>query len=104
MANEENLTPFKKGNNANPKGRPKGSKNKSTIFKEALALKDKNGVTNETKLVAMLMKLGIEGDLKAILAAFDGAHGKDKQTVETTVKDSKPIKVEFFKNDGELKE
>ena len=101
MPNPENIKKheFKKGESGNPSGRSKGSKNKSTIFKEALALKDKNGVTNETKLVAMLMKLGIEGDLKAILAAFDGAHGKDKQVVEQTNMQEKPVQIQFIKKD-----
>jgi len=34
MANNDNLTPFKKGVSGNPKGRKKGVKNRSTIIKE----------------------------------------------------------------------
>lgn len=34
MANEQNLTPIKKGQVLNPNGRPKGSKNLSTIIRE----------------------------------------------------------------------
>ena len=96
MPNPENLKPFKKGHK-NATGRPKGSRNKSTIFKEALALKDKNGITNEQKLLAMAIKVGLEGDLKAIFSLFDGAHGKDKQVVEQTNMQEKPVQIQFIK-------
>ena len=95
MSKNENLKPFQKGNKIG-KGRPKGSRNKSTIFKEALALKDKNGITNEQKLLAMAIKVGLEGDLKAIFSLFDGAHGKDKQVVEQTNIEEKPLQIQFI--------
>lgn len=38
MANEQNLKKLKKGDVLNPAGRPKGSKNKSTVIREALAM------------------------------------------------------------------
>jgi len=34
MSNNDNLIPFNKGVSGNPKGRPKGSKNRSTIARE----------------------------------------------------------------------
>ena len=34
MSNKDNLIPFNKGVSGNPKGRPKGSKNRSTIVRE----------------------------------------------------------------------
>lgn len=37
MANEGNLKPFKPGQSGNPKGRPKGIKNWSTIVQQLLA-------------------------------------------------------------------
>jgi hypothetical protein len=98
MPNAKNLKPAKKGEVRNPAGRPKGSRNKSTIFKEALAIKDKNGITNEQKLLAKAIELGIEGDLKAIFSLFDGAHGKDKQVVEQTNIEEKPVQIQFIKN------
>lgn len=36
MANDENLIPAKKGEIRNPNGRPKGSRNRQTIFRELL--------------------------------------------------------------------
>jgi hypothetical protein len=36
MANEKNLTPFAKGNIANPTGRPKGAKNKVTQLRKLI--------------------------------------------------------------------
>ena len=34
MSNNQNLKPFKKGISENPKGRPKGTKNRATIIRE----------------------------------------------------------------------
>ena len=36
MANDENLIPAKKGEVRNPNGRPKGSKNTTTLIREAI--------------------------------------------------------------------
>ena len=49
MANEENLIPFVKGQSGNPKGRPVGSKNRSTIAKKWLSVEqnEKNPLTNK---------------------------------------------------------
>ena len=41
MANEDNLIPFQKGQSGNPKGRPVGSKNRSTIAKKWLEIEQK---------------------------------------------------------------
>ena len=43
MANDENIKPFefKKGQSGNPAGRPKGSKNRSTIAKKWLETMEK---------------------------------------------------------------
>ena len=39
MANNGNLKPFKKGESGNPNGRPKGSKNRSTIMEKWLEVR-----------------------------------------------------------------
>lgn len=97
MANNENLIPIKKGEVRNPNGRPKGSRNKSVIFKELLNSEGKDGLTKEQVLIKKLYNLATQGDLKAIQTIFDGAFGKDKQVVEQTNVDVKPPKVTIIK-------
>jgi hypothetical protein len=43
MANLQNLKPVQKGQILNPEGRPKGSKNLSTVYREALSAISKDG-------------------------------------------------------------
>jgi hypothetical protein len=43
MANLQNLKPMKPGETLNPHGRPKGSKNLSTVYREALSAISKDG-------------------------------------------------------------
>lgn len=84
MANDENLIPFSKGHKL-ATGRPKGSRNKSTIMKELLASTvnvDGKEITVEQQLLKKLHDLAKEGDLKAIALVLDGAFGKDKQVVD----------------------
>jgi len=94
MANEENLKPFGKGNNANPNGRPKGSKNRATVARQYLDLitKQKNGLTGEIEelsqeeviTLAMLTKAS-KGDVNAYKAVMDSAFGQPKQTTDTNL-------------------
>ena len=51
MPNEENLRFWKKGESGNPNGRPKGSKNRSTIAKKWLQVlqETKNPLTLESE-------------------------------------------------------
>jgi len=94
MANEENLKPFGKGNNANPNGRPKGSKNRATVARQYLDLitKQKNGLTGEVEelsqeeviTLAMLLKAS-KGDVNAYKAVMDSAFGQPKQTTDTNL-------------------
>jgi hypothetical protein len=109
MANEENLKPFEKGNNANPNGRPKGSKNRSTIARQYLDLitKQKNGLTGEVEelsqeemiTLAMLVKAS-KGDVNAYKAVMDSAFGQPKQTTDTNLSVSDFNVKDLFKIDS----
>jgi hypothetical protein len=109
MANEENLKPFGKGNNANPNGRPKGSKNRSTIVKELLefASSQKNVLTGEQETLtqeqaitlAMLLKAN-KGDVNAYKALMDSCYGAPKQTTDTNLSVSDFDVKDLFKIDS----
>lgn len=93
MANEENLKPFKKGEVANPNGRPKGSKNRSTIAKHWLEVfqKSTNPLTlkseelsQEDLMTLALVKKAREGDVNAYKALMDSGYGAPVQQIEQT--------------------
>lgn len=85
-------TKWKEGDpSPNPSGRPKGSRNRSTVAREMLALleKVKNPITekHETLDQEAIMTLAIlnkarKGDVRAYQALMDSAFGQPKQTVE----------------------
>ena len=89
---KEDLIPYKKGQSGNPSGRPKGSKNRSTIVKEILSLlvKGENPMTgeqewlsNEYRMTASVLLKAIEkGDVNAYNSLMDSAYGKNKDTVD----------------------
>lgn len=109
MANEENLKPFKKGEVSNPAGRPKGSKNRSTIVKELLefASSQKNVLTGEQETLtqeqaitlAMLLKAN-KGDVNAYKALMDSCYGAPKQTTDTNLNVSDFDVKDLFKIDS----
>jgi len=85
MANEENLKPFKPGQSGNPKGRPKGSRNRRTIVRQWLEAEEeiKDPITGELKTVqqADLIVLGLlkkarKGDVAAFKELMDSGYGK----------------------------
>ena len=91
MSNIENLKPFEKGKSGNPTGRPKGSKNRSTIIREMLDMmvqvKDDNGdevwQSNEYRMVQAILTKAIEkGDVSAFNSIMDNVYGKLKDTVD----------------------
>jgi hypothetical protein len=109
MANEQNLKNFKKGEVSNPNGRPKGSRNRSTIVKELLefATSQKNVLTGEQETLtqeqaitlAMLLKAN-KGDVNAYKALMDSCYGAPKQTTDTNLSVSDFDVKDLFKIDS----
>ena len=99
MANEENLIEWKKGESGNPKGRPKGSLNRSTIVKKWLEVLSKeqleNGniqwLSNEDSMTLALIKKAREGDVNAYKALMDSAYGTAKDTVDINSNEKRSI-------------
>ena len=88
---KEDLIPYKKGQSGNPAGRPKGSKNRSTIIREMLDMmvqvKDDKGdevwQSNEYRMVQAIITKAIEkGDVAAFNSIMDNVYGKLKDTVD----------------------
>jgi len=93
MASKDNLIPFEKGKSGNPKGRPVGSKNRSTIAKKWLEIEQKlkNPLTNEVEKMSQedlmtlaLIKKAREGDTQAYQKLLDSAYGQPLQQIEQT--------------------
>lgn len=107
MANDENLTPFEKGHKLST-GRPKGSRNRSTIYRElieqaALAAVNKkqaqalsgddvkegeeielNQQTIADQVAAAVLIKALGGDIPAAREVMDSAHGKLTDKIEQT--------------------
>lgn len=105
MANEENLIPYKKGQSGNPKGRPKGSKNRSTIAKKWLQVEQdlKNPLTSQTETMSQedlmtlaLIKKARDGDVQAYQKLLDSAYGAPVQQIE-----QQNIEIPFFDLDAD---
>lgn len=76
----DNLKPFQKGESGNLAGRPKGTRNRSTILKELLDLNDQ-----ELKMHQAQIDKAIEQkDTNAYKAVLDSAYGAPVQQVEQT--------------------
>jgi hypothetical protein len=89
-----NLKPFEKGESGNPNGRPKGSKNRSTIARQWLEVNQnlKNPLTGETETMSQedlmtlaLIKKAREGDVAAYKALMDSGYGAPLQQIEQTI-------------------
>lgn len=94
MANEENLRPAQLGEVRNPNGRPKGSKNRSTIARQWLEVNQnlKNPLTGENETMSQedlmtlaLIKKAREGDVNAYKALMDSGYGAPVQQIEQTL-------------------
>ena len=94
MPNPENLRPAKKGEVRNPNGRPKGSRNRSTIAREWLEVTQyiTNPITGEKErleqqdiMTLAIIKKARDGDVAAYKALLDSAYGQPLQQIQQEV-------------------
>jgi hypothetical protein len=115
MANEQNLTPFKKGEVANPNGRPKGVPNSKTRLLRLLEIVQvqTNPITGEKeefsvaeRLDMMVLQKAFKGDLRAYQEILDRLEGRAKQTNEIELSGGLQINWEekktYVENKGSL--
>ena len=109
MAKEDNLKPaWDKGESGNPAGRPKGSKNRSTIARQWLETtqKAKNPITGVEEILtqedlgtlAMVKKMR-EGDVSAYKELMNSAYGAPLQQIEQTILEQ-PLFPDVQENDS----
>jgi hypothetical protein len=94
MAGKGQIEPrWQKGESGNPNGRPKGSKNRSTIARKWLEVNQslKNPLTGESEIMSQedlmtlaLIKKAREGDVTAYKALMDSGYGAPLQQIEQT--------------------
>jgi hypothetical protein len=94
MAGKGQIEPrWEKGESGNPNGRPKGSKNRSTIARRWLEVNQslKNPITGENETMSQedlmtlaLIKKAREGDVNAYKALMDSGYGAPVQQIEQT--------------------
>lgn len=94
MPNPENLRPAKKGEVRNPKGKPKGTRNRSTIAREWLEVTQfiTNPITGEKEkleqqdiMTLAIIKKARDGDVAAYKALLDSAYGQPLQQIQQEV-------------------
>lgn len=94
MANKDIEPRWQKGESGNPNGRPKGSKNRSTIARRWLEVNQnlKNPLTGENETMSQedlmtlaLIKKAREGDVNAYKALMDSGYGAPVQQIEQTL-------------------
>jgi hypothetical protein len=93
MANKDIQPRWEKGESGNPNGRPKGSRNRSTIARHWLEVNQnlKNPLTSEMETMSQedlmtlaLIKKAREGDVAAYKALMDSGYGAPVQQIEQT--------------------
>lgn len=93
---------FEKGESGNPNGRPKGTKNLSTILREMLE-EDIDVVVDGVKskkqfqevIIRKLLKKAHDGDIRAIMEIFDRVDGRPKQQIDQNTNHSGGIRIEW---------
>lgn len=115
MARIDNLIPAKKGEVRNPKGRTKGSRNRSTIVKHWLEMtkKGRNPITEmaevleiQDHLTLALIGKALKGDVNAYRELMDSAYGRIESNVKlnANVNSSQMSQEEFLENLKRFKE
>lgn len=93
MDKRDNLIPFVKGQSGNPNGRPRGTRNRSTLVKEWLEVEQSvvNPITKKTEVLSQsdIMTLALiakarKGDVSAFKELMDSAFGKVQSTIDVT--------------------
>jgi hypothetical protein len=107
MANKDIEPRWKKGESGNPAGRPKGSRNRSTIAKHWLEVNQslKNPLTGieetmsqEDLMTLALIKKAREGDVNAYKALMDSGYGSPIQQIDQTLEQTiNEIKINIVK-------
>lgn len=91
----KHLKPLKKGQTANPNGRPLGQRNYSTIYREALiklaTLNDKSPEELENEILSSGILNARKGDYRFYKDILDRLHGTPVQKTELTGKDGKDL-------------
>src|SRR6056297_3997170 len=114
MPNPENIEKYKmkKGETLNPNGRPKGSKNRSTIAKKWLEAQDtiKNPITGKNEKLSQedvmtlaMIKEARKGNVNAYSKLMDSAYGQPKQTIDQNITEKpifKEINLDVSSNDS----
>ena len=112
MKNSDYLIPVKPGEVRNPKGKPKGTRNRATIYREVLDIAAKaNGITIDTLppdadmataiAYSIAMKAYHDGDVQAAREAFDSAFGKN---ADVLIDQSGPKKMVMVVTNGDIDE
>ena len=107
MANKDITPRWEKGESGNPAGRPKGSRNRSTIAKHWLEVNQslKNPLTGveetmsqEDLMTLALIKKAREGDVHAYKALMDSGYGSPIQQIDQTLEQTiNEIKINIVK-------
>jgi len=104
---EENLIPFKKGESGNPEGKKPGTRNFSTIYKEALKkLAMKNGMEPdqlEEDILVKALQSSYNGNFKFFKDIHDRLHGQPVKSIDHTTGGDKirTNTITFVNYDGE---
>lgn len=84
----DNLIPLKKGQTANPNGRPLGQRNYATLYRDALIklgqLNNKEPTELETEMISNALKLAREGSYSFYKDTLDRLHGQAQVKADIT--------------------